>query len=781
MYFKEDKYKKASGKEAYHFPDYKRKKDSNFFLQFFEAMYSDYLKDKGGLPYSRQFDYGLYRLYAEGNQPTEKYMDFLCPLPRGKSRNEDREGWMNISWDIVSVLPKIRRIFIGKFEKIEHDVICTAINDKALSEKEDFKWKLWAEKELAPFFQTVDSEMGVEAQTPEWLPENMQELEMFMSETFKLKTEIAMEMGIEYAFYLSQWPEVKKRMLADWFDLGVAACRDYVDPIDNKVKCKYIDPAKLIIRYSRDPQFSNIDYWGVVEEWTIAELRQKSGFDEKIICNIAHSYNNWTDNLADWDWDYYNFFSTNINNANSQLPYDNFKVNVMFGEFITSESKKIKTVKLKNGATKMYEDEKVPQDEWVAAGKEGRSVDSESYQCTMSGYWVVGTEHVFECGKSYVQPRPDKKIPRLSINAYKYSNKSILASTIPNIDNFQLAWLKLQNAEAMASPAGLAIDVKAMESVSIDGKTLTPLEIMVIRRGTGDTLYASTDHFNETNRGIPITETEGGIGRQLNEFTAIMEQNLKMIANITGINESIDASSPKERTAVGTSQMAASAANDSLQPIYSGYTTIKEEVAKKMVSRYQTLAAKGKLKGYYPSLGSNVVKIFEMGSETTAEEYAIKMKVRPTDEMKQAIRQAALEAQKLGKKQGGITHSDYIYIEEKIADNQLKYAWLYLNYKEKQYEKEAQKVAQANIQGQGEQQKQLEAVKIQSKQAEIEAEKKAKIEILSAESQLKMKEEAQRHQNKLAEIAAMSQGKHENEVIKGVVKNQVEQNSPEKK
>lgn len=765
-YFQDKKFKEN---KPVKFPSYYSEKNDKFFLQYFQAMYSEYVKDKGSIPYSRRFDFNLYRLYGEGNQPTEKYMNILCPLPEGKTADSDREGWMNISWDIISVLPKFRRIFTGIFEKIEHDVVATSVNDKALAEKEDYKWNLWAQKELKPFFESLDAEAGIESSTPAWLPGNMQELEMFMSESFKLLNEMSMEMGIDYAFYLSGWPEIKKRMLEDAFDLGVFACQDYVDPVDRKIKIKYLDPAKLIMRYSRDKQFSNIDYWGYIDEMTIGELRVKSKFDEETIQKIAFGYAGFADNVVDFQWDdYYNLSSNNVNASNPMLPYDSFRVNVMFGEFITTNGKVVKIVKGADGARRSYIDKRVTDQEWTAATKENREVDSGRYQQTMKGYWVVGTEFVFECGPAYVVPRENKKNPKLSLNAYKYANKSLLASCIPNADSFQLAWLKLQNAKAMASPAGLMIEIGVLENISIGEKTLSPLDILTIRRATGDTLYKANTHHSEVNSpgaAHPLQETQGGIGNQLQEFIQCMEYDLNMIRAMTGINEAIDASSPKERTAVGTSEMAAAAANNNLQPIYSGYIAVKEAISKKMVSRYQTMAANGEIKGYLPALGSNVLQVFTLSKDVSAEEYAIKLRVRPTDEMKQAVRAAALAAEQLGPKQGGISHSDYLYIEDKIQDNNLKYARLYLNYKEKLYSDQAAKMQTDNMQMNGKNMQDAEAAKTQGALQIMAAQTQSAVTVERAKTEGALVLENARHENKIREIGLANQGKIANTIV----------------
>ncbi len=771
-YFKDKEYADAKDKK---FPSSSRKKDDSFFLEYFEAMYAEYVQDRGGIPYSRRFDFTLYNLYAEGNQPTEKYMDILCPRERleGGRVSEKREGWMNISWDILSVAPKFEKIFVGMFEKVEHDITVTAINDKALSEKEDYKWNLWATKQLQEFFSSVDAKAGIESPQQEWLPDTIAELEMFMNESFKLKTEIAMEMGIDYAFYLSNWREVKKRMLTDWFRKGVAFSEDFVDPVDKKIKVRYLEPERTIVRYSKNPDFSNIDYWGYMDEMTISELRVKSGLDEDTLKDIAFNYAGFSNNVVDfkWDEDYYNISGNSINSVNSQLPWDTFRVNVLRGQFITSNTEVYKIKVGENGERNTHLIENYTPDRKKNSDSK-KTFDTHKYQVSMEGYWIVGTKYTFGCGKAYIQPRENFKHPKLSLNGYKYSNKSMLASIIPNLDSFQLSWLKLQNAKVMAAPAGLDIQIGALENIDMGDGIMKPLQILALRRQTGDLIYNLTTHHSEVNQAgsaSPVQERDGGIGKQLDEFIKAMDYDIQLIRSITGINEVIDASAPAERAPVKTSLVSAEAANNALQPIYSGYISVKESASKKIISRYQTMAADGDIKGYLPSLGNNVIQVFVLTSDVSHEEYALKVVMRPTDEMKQAVRQAALEAEKLGPKQGGISHGDYLYIEDKIQTGNLKYARLYLAYKEKVYAQQAAKMQDDNMKLNGKNMNDQEQLKGQNEVAKINAQRDADLALQDKKSKDTIAEEMVRHKNKMEEIAQTSLGKGHNIITKASV------------
>lgn len=731
---------------------------SDWFYRYFQAMYSEYVKDKGGIPYSRRNDFNMYRLYSDGNQPTEKYMDILAPKD---PHTHSREGWMNISWDIVSVAPKFKRIFIGMFEKLEHDIVCSAINDKALADKEDAKWMLWAGKELQSFFSSLDAKMGIDTSSaqPEFIPENIQELEMWMNECFKLKTEMAMEMGIDYSFYLSNWTDIKKRMLDDAFTLGIMANQDYVDPVDDKIKVRYIDPNRLVIRYSEDPHFRNIDHWAYIQDITIAELRQSAPeLTEEEIFDIAKNYSNYAENSTLYPFDFRDYYSvssmTSMNNV--ELPYDNYRVNVMFAEMISTDTDVFQMRYSGDGVMRTYKEDYY----FSKPNTDKRKVEKHKYQTVYKGWWVLGTKYMYNCGKQYDIPRPEKKRPALSLNIYRYSFKSILASIIPNLDSFQLSWLKLQNAKAMAAPAGLSIEVGTLENLAIGGKNMDPIDILTLRRQTGDLVYKATTHHSEVvspNAGRPVTELQGGIGSQLAEYIQAMEYDINMIRQQTGMNEIVDSSNPNPDQAVRTSMLAVQAANNALQPVYSGYVTVKEQAAKKIALRYQIKARDGDIKGYLPSLGSNIMQVFKITSDVSFEDYAIKVQLKPTDEMKAAIGLQVQNAVQLGPKNGGISASDALYIEDKVENGNLKYARMYLSYKEKQYQKDAEKMQQDNMAANGQNMQAQQQAKDQGALQVIQAESQAKIQEITVQSQLKQQEDAAQHEYKLKEIAAQGQ------------------------
>lgn len=740
------------------------KKDEAWFLKVCKSMYSDYVRDKGGIPYSRRHDFNLLRLYGEGNQPVEKYMNVLDPEQGEKTGS--REGYMNISWDIVSVAPKFRRIINSKMEKLDMDFQAHAISPTALKEKESVKWNLWAESQMKEFFDDMRSRMGVESQSPEFLPENMEELELFMEERFKLKQELAIENAVEYSLYLSNFQEIKRRMIDDFYDVGIAACQDYVDPIDGKVKIKYLDPARLILRYSREKNFANIDYWGNIEEMTISELRARTGWEEEKIRAIAKLYNTWADNPTYWNWsDYYSIPDMN-QNPNMEMPYDNYRVQVMFAEVVSANTDVYKMKKVNDGSTRTFKE----KSNYRGKSDDKKQVEAHKYQMTYQGFWILATDYIFEFGKPYCIPRQDKKRPKLSLNVYKYAQKSLVSTMVPFLDGFQLAWLKLQNAIAMAAPAGLSIEMGTLENISIGGNKMTPLEILTIRRKTGDLIYKATTHHSQVNGigGRPVDELSGGVGAQLSEYIQTMEFNLNMIRELTGLNEFMDASAPNPNIPVRSGMAAVDAGNNSLGPIMSGYFDIKDSACRKIALRYQVLADNGDMEEFYPALGKNVVQTFKLSKDVAFEDYAIVMRSRPSDEMKEAVRQAAMQAVQLGPKNGGIKQSDYLFIEDQLQNGAIKYARIYLGYKEKKYQKEAEQLQIQNMQLNSQTMQQQEQVKAQGEAQLMQGKMETDIQILQTKSQLSIQEEMVKHENRMKEIELQNRGGVSREATRGM-------------
>ena len=367
---------------------------------------------------------------------------------------------------------------------------------------------------------------------------------------------------------------------------------------------------------------------------------------------------------------------------------------------------------------------------------------------------MVGTEYVFDWGYQNDIPRPSKEQARLSYHFYKASNKSKLAAMIPHLDNIQLTYLKMNNAIAKAEPAGLAIEVGSLNNISLGTKKMQPLDVLDIRRITGDLLFKSTNTYAQVvspNSGKPVTETNGGVGPFLQELINTLELEMKYIRDVTGINEFVDASTPDPNTPVGTGKLAVASANNVLHTLYIGYQRIHECTAEQVLLRWQIVARanKGK-KLVYPAIGKNAMETIKLSSDTAVRTYGLRIEERPTAEEIMETKQMAIASmQKRATGGPGITLADFQVVSRMLKAGQPKQAEMFLSWREKKSQEEIDQRNQRNQQMNADIQAQGIQQKTQGEITKIAEEGKWKIEIENTKSRNRMEEEKLRHFNKL--------------------------------
>ncbi len=767
----------------YDFPDHNinpADKGAEWGRRYAQGIYSQFLRDRSGILYSKRPEWLLNRLYAEARQPNEQYMDIVCPLD---PETHERKGMYNISWDNVSIAPKFRAIVTGLFNKIEHEITANAINEKADVERNAQKWNLWAEKKLDGFFSQFPVELNVQANLDELpgLPENIQELEMFKEMgSFKLKQELSIELLLKDSYYRSNWKDIKDKIYEDFFDLGMAAVKDYVDPYTKEVRAMYIDPLDLIVGHSRSKTYDNISHAGIIRHMTISQLRNEisnskaSNITEQQLAQVAQQYAGYGGNSNNqYDYEYLNY-----NDDNASHPYDEVTVDVLDYEAYSSDIINFEKKTRDNGEEYVY---KQPYDYTGEASEKKVHLQAEK-KTVYKGKWIIATELIYDYGLKEDVPFEDPKEPKLSIHLYKLTNKSMISQIISMINDAQLAILKIRNASAMAAPKGLTVEYGSLQNMTLGGASMDPLDILTIRRKQGDLVYKATTHHGQYNSGgsaSPIKETEGGIGAFLAEQVSIVDMNINHIRNTLGISQPVDGSTPPAKLAVGVANQAEGAMNNVLQNLYKGYIFLKEETAKSMALRHQIVSRQGVERNVHErAVGGNVIKIVKIGSEISMMQMGIKLEARPSPEVRESVRIAAARSNE-ARKSGipGIGMADYLFIVRQLENGNLKYAQMMLAYKEKKAEDKM--IAQT----QQAQQFARETAVVQERERQlgittkINAEKDATIEVENTKSNNRIKEFKIRHEYDME----LTREKGATETDKTLIKAGTESENVEKK
>ena len=197
-------------------------KDKTWCVQYAKAAYQTWSNNYLWL--QRRNDWIADRKYADGNQTTQKYIDWVT---RVKDEYGKKASYLNLDWSIVSTIPKIRKVVINHLLKINYDIIATAVNPEAVEAKETTKLRLWAEKQLQPFLQQVQDQSGVQLTNPELeiIPEVREEFEMLFAMTYKMAEELKIELATQHILDKNRFEETRRKMLEDAFDLGFCACK----------------------------------------------------------------------------------------------------------------------------------------------------------------------------------------------------------------------------------------------------------------------------------------------------------------------------------------------------------------------------------------------------------------------------------------------------------------------------------------------------------------------------------------------------------------------------
>jgi hypothetical protein len=708
-----------------------KKKDEGWGLKMCQAIYAKYVSDQTGLPYSNIESLMENRAYAAGNQDNYRYKKIL--LDEAEDTGE-MEGWVNLSWEPMPVMPKFLHIIRGIFEEQEHKAVATAVDPKSSEERMKAKITKWFKGRYKPMLKAIEQMTGADEE-PEWIPENVGELELYeQAGGLKLAIETEIEEALTYSWYISDWKEIKRKMLDDFATINCAATRDYTDRYTQKAKVRYVDPLKLVMQYSRHSDYKNAEFAGEIITESISNIRKNTGLEEEQLKQVAQFYNGRNNNrtLSSWDDDY-------LYDSDGSCKFDDFYVDVMDCEWFSVNSE-YRTKRTNDRGETLEYDEKFGK----VYDTDKKKTSVKDIKVVYRGKLIVGTDYIYDFGLQYDVPRPGKKEVELSFKLYRLPGKSIVELSRPYIDQMCLTWYRLQNAIAMASNSGIAVEYTSLQNMSLGDKKLSPLDILQIRRDTGDLIYKATTHRGTPNLpgGMrPIQELQGGIGNMLGEAVTLFELNLNFIRELTGINKVADASNPDPNQSVKGSEIAIAATNNALKPIYSGYIRIKEQTARSLAIRIQISLANNKdmYEGYVPIVGGTGVKLLTLSAGVVDADWSIMIQAKPTAQRKQILLQAATEAMKRDKDgYSDLEYKDFLVIERLLEEGNEKLAEMLLTYFSNKNKAMRIQIQRENM-----------AIDAQNQQATQQQKAQAELQTLQTESGLKMKETE--HEMKLKE------------------------------
>lgn len=570
------------------------KMSQSYGLQYAKAMYAQWIGvDYNNSLYGRRFnEMQNNRDYAQGTQDTSIYRQILSSL----DANNGDGTMLTLDYTPVPIIPKFVRIVVNKILSRKPYPQVQAVDPLSRSEKD--------KKKNATILHIENKEMLQEAKAlglnvrvdPDSLPDTPEETEIFLDTNVKTDAEIAAQLATEMTLTWNDFDDgIYRRCVEDLVTCGIAITKRTNDP-NYGIREQYVDPAYFIHNYTDDPNMADLTYAGHFRTVTIMELKRLAGnqFTEEQYQQIAQTVmNRYGNDPLRYATQGYNYET--ISNR-YRYGYDEYKVQIMEFEFMSVDDIVFEKKESKFGNIGFYykgHSYNAPQQSVF-----DREAVYMKNATVYGGVYVIGTELMYNYGVQKNIPKNVHDIARarlsyscVATNLRGMIPKSMVSSVIGFGDMLQITHLKIQQSIAKAKPDGLIIDIEGLENVQLGrGGELQPLEIQDIYEQTGVFYYRSKNPEGGFQN-PPVREISNAI-RNIQELVALYNHYLRMIRDATGINEVVDASTPKADALVGVREQAIAASNNATYDITHAAQVLYKKVCEDIVRCLQVIPPK---------------------------------------------------------------------------------------------------------------------------------------------------------------------------------------------
>ena len=655
------------------------------------------------------------RLYARGEQSTQKYKDEL-------SINGDL-SYLNLDWKPVPVISKFVDIVVNGMSNKTYDIKAYAQDPESMKKRtgyaEAILKDMYSQDLIAKANAITGGDFSASGMPEQELPQSQEELDLHMQLSYKQSIEIAEEEAIANTLAYNKWDLIRRRLNYDLTVLGIGAVKTNFNAA-NGITIDYVDPAYMVYSYTEDPNFDDIYYVGEVKAITIPELKKEFP------------------NITDKDLERIQQMPGNKQYISGWGNYDENTVQILYFEYKTYMDQVFKIKVGSNGLEKAIE----KTDSFNPPPNDNFDRVSRTIEVLYTGAKIIGTNEMLEWKLSENMSRPFADTTKVEMNyaitaprMYKGRIDSIVSKVTGFADMIQLTHLKLQQVMSRIVPDGVFLDMDGLAEVDLgNGTNYNPAEALNMYFQTGSIVGRSLTQDGELNRGkVPIQELNSSSGQaKIQSLIQTYQYYLQMIRDVTGLNEARDGSAMDKNSLVGLQKMAANASNVATRHILQSslYLTIKtcENISLRMGDVLDNPLTANALQQSISSY--NAATLLEV-KNLNLHDFGIYLELEPDDEEQQILEQNI----QIALQSGGIDLDDAIDIRQV---KNLKLANQMLKQKRSVKAKEAQAQAQANIQAQAQANAQAAEQAALNEVQKQQALTQEKVSIEQAKSQFEM-------------------------------------------
>jgi hypothetical protein len=709
------------------------KATEEFGIQIGQAIQYEWFKRDGNSCryYDQWRDFHRLRLYARGEQSVAKYKTELAV--------DGDLSYLNLDWTPVPILPKFVDIVVNGMSDRLFKVKAYAEDAISQENRSKFQEMIQGQMVAKPILETIQKNTGMNPFTmePDDLPENDEELSLYMNLNYKPAIEIAEETAIDTLFSENKYADLRKRFDYDLTVLGIGIAKHEFLP-GAGVQVSYVDPANVVYSYTEEPHFKDCFYWGEIKTVPIVELiKIDQSLTNEDLEKISQHSQSW--------YDYYNtaqFYENDIfYKDTATLMYFNYK---------TTKKIVYKKKVYDNGGSKMIEkdDQFNPPVEMMDEGnfeKVEKTID-----VWYEGVMVMGTNILlkWDMAENMVRPKSASQhaIPNyvaVAPRMYKGNIESLVRRMIPFADLIQMTHLKLQQVISRVVPDGVYIDADGLNEVDLGtGSAYNPEDALRLYFQTGSVIGRSYTQDGDYNQGkIPIQQLTSNSGASKTQMLiGNYNHYLGMIRAVTGLNEARDGSTPDPNSLVGVQKLAALNSNTATRHILDGSLYMYKTLAEALTYRVSDILEYADFKDEFVNqIGKYNVSILNEINSLYIYDFGVFIEVSPDEEEKAQLEQNI----QMALSKGDINLEDAIDIRE---IRNLKLANQLLKVKRIKKQERDEKMAMQKQAMTAQQQLKSQEMAAQVAMQKIQAESQAKMQLKQAEIAFeieKMNNEAQ--------------------------------------
>ncbi len=695
-----------------------QKRSMSYGLQVGRAIQYEWFKRNANTCryYDQWMEYNRLRLYARGEQSIEKY--------KKEFAIDGDLSYINLNWQPVPIIPKFVDIVVNGISNRMYEVKASAQDRLSSKKRNEYRRMVEADMLAKDLLLQVQNDFGVDAfnVNPKELPENNEELNLYMQLKYKPGIEIAEEQAIQTVLNNNDYEDIKSRVDYDITVIGIGMVKQTFNK-HTGISVEYVDPANVVYSYTESPTFDDCFYFGEVKRIHISELkRMYPDLTSDDIEEISACGNSWYEEYGAVRPYFDSVFEREI-------------VSILFFNYKTDKRSVYKKKFLDNGGKRV-----IRKDEGFAPPQE----DSDKYEriekvidVWYKGVLVLGTNKILEWNMMENMIRPKSAVnsamseyiavaPRM----YRGVIESLVRRMIGFADLIQLTHLKLQQVISRMVPDGVYLDADGLNEVDLgNGSNYNPEEALKLYFQTGSVIGRSYTSDGEYNHGkVPIQELGTNSGQhKISSLVNSYNHYLNMIRDVTGLNEARDGSTPDPKALVGVQKLAALNSNTATRHILEGGLFITRKLAEAISLRVSDVLKYSETKDQLiHQIGSYNTEILDDIKDLHLHDFGIQILVEPDEEEKAQMErdvEIALESRQ-------ITLDDAIDIREiknvKLANELLK-------VKRKAKEKKDMEIEQAKIEMQTKGNIQSSQAAAKAKMEQISMEAKAKAELKNVE------------------------------------------------